>query len=227
MNPEAAPNAACLKVWDELTPSERAFAQTLGLDEASWPKWYERSSALERGDEDDENERNWPEEVVRHSARTAASWMDLTISEREAAQQLGYDQGLWAAFCCSEDDPVHRWSLNECEGEAECWGELHNPRYVYRCAHNCAKIRCPNFEICGEEGDGFFVNLKGRCLDAICTSEKTLTSSEATRQSQPRSAPSVSTTRRSSNSRSACTASVAGASAGSKGSRAPVGRRRT
>ena len=104
MNPEAAPNAACLKVWDELTPSERAFAQTLGLDEASWPKWYERSSALERGDEDDENERNWPEEVVRHSARTAASWVDLAISEREAAQQLGYDQGLWAAFCCSEDD---------------------------------------------------------------------------------------------------------------------------
>lgn len=167
MNPEAAPNAACLKVWDELTPSERAFAQTLGLDEASWPKWYDYGlfDDYERDYEDDENERNWPEEVVRHSARTAASWMDLTISEREAAQQLGYDQGLWAAFCCSEDDPVHRWSLNECEGEAECWGELHNPRFVYRCAHNCAKIRCPNFEVCGEEGDGFFVNLKGRCLE--------------------------------------------------------------
>ena len=158
MNPEAAPNAARLNGWDELTPSELASAQTLGLDEASWPEWHDY------GPEDDE-----PEEVVRHSARTAASWTDLTDSEREAAQRLGYDQGLWGAFCPSEDEdedtPEHRWSLSECAGDAECWGELHNPRQVYRCGHNCAKIRCPNFEVCGEEGDGFMVNLKGRCLD--------------------------------------------------------------
>jgi len=64
-----------LKDWSELIPSELAAAQTLQLDESSWPRFN-----------DDDGE---PEHVVRHSARTTIFWRDLTEAEREAAHQVG------------------------------------------------------------------------------------------------------------------------------------------
>jgi len=151
-----------LKDWSELIPSELAAAQTLQLDESSWPRFN-----------DDDGE---PEHVVRHSARTTIFWRDLTEAEREAAHQVGFDESVWKAFHRSKNDSEHQWYMDECQGDSGCWGDVNRQgfvsgmdRNVYRCGRGCVKIRCPNFEVCRYEGAGFFVNMKGRCLDCDIT----------------------------------------------------------